>query len=635
MFFNPKNLLIVCIIGFLAMIYFWPKQDIGQAQEGSGRSVICAEPIPIGNAYSLTLNIIDDLYKQYGHGDKLLAAGSEIPGGGIGLIGEIDRAIATGNEVVKRVNGMGEQVCDFSKCQASTSFNMAANIALQGCLSVNPPIGCKNMVDMPVPACKPLKCDGDPCPLLKDPLEDLKTTDQNVAAINEFVNKIFIDPSVIVSEDLRMKNEKAGEAKITRLEEAKRMLALANAWYRPWGGSGAKTCAMNATERRMAQDGLVPLRSPQKCMEQLKNGNYWPRAWSYACQRQCSFTPFALPKECVECLKDGPSSKEESWLAKFNYRFFALCEKKCQKYKLDVECADCLLGDPKDLANATDDEKTARFLEFVCGGDTLNQVCCEERPYTSEGLSNSVFYLPQMSEQMSMAEVFQLAKDSIEIIKNETGKDIRPAFFLAILAKESALGRNTGDCLCCGSDMVCSDKADESKCENKTKNITDKSYADITNQSQGQWKAMYDILTSLGRNVETHSESVPVSCPATDQKGGAMGPCQIMPETWNSLSAKLTEILGGRVGDPWDARDAFLTSLLFLANNNADTNEQGAAEAYMGIGTNAGKRYANEVLCESRSPGDITADIEKYKKDQLTPLCAKAYQKLIDEGILK
>ena len=49
-----------------------------------------------------------------------------------------------------------------------------------------------------------------------------------------------------------------------------------------------------------------------------------------------------------------------------------------------------------------------------------------------------------------------------------------------------------------------------------------------------------------------------------------MGPAQIMPATWLGYKALITEITGNDPPSPWNVKDAFVASALYLVNKGAN-----------------------------------------------------------------
>ncbi|MEI6057555.1 MAG: hypothetical protein WCQ60_01105 [bacterium] len=158
---------------------------------------------------------------------------------------------------------------------------------------------------------------------------------------------------------------------------------------------------------------------------------------------------------------------------------------------------------------------------------------------------------------------------------------VRPAFLLAILTQESALGANVGSCL-----------------------VTDLATGNGVGKNTGSpfeqvMKAPRDttpfvsITSALGLNWAT----IPVSCPIGSARyyvgrgfGGAMGPAQFIPSTWLLFQSRISIALNKSVAlvSPWNPQDAFMASALYLGDlgalNGSYTGETKAACSYFGTG---------------------------------------------------
>lgn len=177
-----------------------------------------------------------------------------------------------------------------------------------------------------------------------------------------------------------------------------------------------------------------------------------------------------------------------------------------------------------------------------------------------------------------------------QIASNATG--VRPAFVLAVLTQETNLGANVGTC-------------------NRAGDPPSKSYTAVMHPTRDQ-PAFLRITKSLGLNPTT----TPVSCRIGNIGwGGAMGPAQFIPSTWELIAPKVASALGVAVPNPWAARDAITASATYLKDRGGvggETNERNAACRYYSGRSCDGKSppnsfYGNSVMALART---IQADID-------------------------
>lgn len=167
---------------------------------------------------------------------------------------------------------------------------------------------------------------------------------------------------------------------------------------------------------------------------------------------------------------------------------------------------------------------------------------------------------------------------------------VRPAFLLAILTQESNLGENVGTC-------------------NRPGDPPEKGWREIMpGPADRSWRddqtAYLQITAELGFNPD----AMPLSCPWQGGWGGAMGPSQFIPTTWNTYKARIASALGKAIPNPWEPRDAFMASALYLADLGADeggyTAERRAALKYY-AGSNWQRPenafYGNEVMVKAQN----------------------------------
>ncbi len=168
---------------------------------------------------------------------------------------------------------------------------------------------------------------------------------------------------------------------------------------------------------------------------------------------------------------------------------------------------------------------------------------------------------------------------------------VRPALILAILTQESNLGANVGTC-------------------NRAGDPPSKSWVNVMHPTRDQ-PAFKRITAALGVDPNT----TPVSCPYGGGYGGAMGPAQFIPSTWEMYQAKVATALGKSTANPWIARDAITASAMLMKANGAvggEANERNAACRYYSGRSCDGKKpfnsfYGNAVMALTRT---VQADID-------------------------
>ncbi|MEK7575827.1 MAG: lytic murein transglycosylase [Patescibacteria group bacterium] len=167
---------------------------------------------------------------------------------------------------------------------------------------------------------------------------------------------------------------------------------------------------------------------------------------------------------------------------------------------------------------------------------------------------------------------FEKAVEYANFAYRATG--VRPAFLLGVIAEESNLGANVGK----GNWKI-----------------------DLANsRCSKQREAFIEITNELGLNPDM----MPVSKKVWyGYCGGAMGPAQFMPTTWQSYKSKISSLTGHNPPSPWDPKDAFIAAALLLKDNGAAeggyTAERRAALKYL-AGSNWNKKsysfYGDDVM---------------------------------------
>lgn len=169
---------------------------------------------------------------------------------------------------------------------------------------------------------------------------------------------------------------------------------------------------------------------------------------------------------------------------------------------------------------------------------------------------------------------------------------VRPAFILAVLTQESALGENVGTC-------YLSDFNGGSGVNVNTGNFV----ASVMNPARDV-PSFLDITRSLGFDPR----KTVVSCPQSVGWGGAMGPAQFIASTWVLLKDRVASALGmSDIPNPWNPSHAFMASALFLSDLGASgggyTAERSAACHYFSGASCSKSRliasYGNSVVAKA------------------------------------
>lgn len=148
-----------------------------------------------------------------------------------------------------------------------------------------------------------------------------------------------------------------------------------------------------------------------------------------------------------------------------------------------------------------------------------------------EEIARKVFSVKTSGEEVSLNNAFDMARHASKL----TG--VRPALLLAVIKVESNLGANVGG----------------GRYPNDMQPASREAFVRITDK--------------LGLDRAT----TPVSRRPSNGKGwgGAMGPAQIMPATWETLEPRMEQLMKKPSVNPYDLTDAFVATAIFLADRGA------------------------------------------------------------------
>ena len=236
----------------------------------------------------------------------------------------------------------------------------------------------------------------------------------------------------------------------------------------------------------------------------------------------------------------------------------------------------------KQAVSTAKQQKTDELTVTKGQESAYNKVLADKQAQATQ-IRNALFDLRDTS-----GITFESALNYATLAQQKTG--VRAALTLAILSQESDLGKNIGSC-----------------------EVTDLTTGDGTNISSGDFyqkvmKAPRDtdpfqsIASASGRDWRT----TPVSCPlgkvytASRGYGGALGPSQFIPSTWDIFAPRIKSSLGlPRDPDPWNPQDAIMATALYL-------KDLGAAAGTYSAERNAACKYYSGRSCDTRSPINYT-----------------------------
>ncbi len=225
------------------------------------------------------------------------------------------------------------------------------------------------------------------------------------------------------------------------------------------------------------------------------------------------------------------------------------------------------------LEKAKKDKKT--LLEQTKGQEALFSQLMKRTQLDIEAIKNRLYELKGMVDGKSLR--FEDAYKFAKFASIYTG--VRPAFLLAVLSRESGLGKNVGT---------------------------------------GTWRvdmkpSQRPYYLQICQKLNLDPDSQPVSKKQWYGWGGAMGPAQMLPATWLGYESRIAEITGNNPPSPWNIKDSFVAAALYLANKGADQKtynaEWKAAMMYL-AGANWNKSYLAFY-------GDQIMDLAKQIQEQI------------------
>jgi len=230
--------------------------------------------------------------------------------------------------------------------------------------------------------------------------------------------------------------------------------------------------------------------------------------------------------------------------------------------------------------NEQNQQQQNQYLQLTETQYELQQSVKQVTDQASAKIKSMLFQIVGVSQAPTFGQAIVVAQAVAKLIP------IRPAFLLAIISQESALGQNVGQCYLT---------------DPKTgAGVGVKSGRVFTNvmKPTRDVQPFIQITTALGRDPYKTLVSCPIAGVAG--YGGAMGPAQFIASTWAGLASRLNSLLG-QAADPWAIKDSFTASALYLsdlgASKQTTSAESAAAAKYYGAAGSYNSSVMRRAAC--------------------------------------
>ena len=173
------------------------------------------------------------------------------------------------------------------------------------------------------------------------------------------------------------------------------------------------------------------------------------------------------------------------------------------------------------------------------------QKLAAQKKVQADRIRSALFSLAGISQKIEFGTALEYANQ----VKVKMGID--PAFLLAVLTQESNLGANVGQCYLTNPDTGAG----------VGKN-TGAPFSNVMSPTRD-----VPVFLSITNGLKFNAFKTAVSCPIVGAGGwgGAMGPAQFIPSTWQLFADRLENILG-HYANPWFPMDAFMASGMYLTD---------------------------------------------------------------------
>lgn len=233
-------------------------------------------------------------------------------------------------------------------------------------------------------------------------------------------------------------------------------------------------------------------------------------------------------------------------------------------------------------------EAEKKALLALNKNDQVNyQTKIQNNQKRAQEIKNALFKLRDV-EAIKFGDAVVLA----ERASAKTG--VRAAYILAIIQQESNLGANVGQCYLADSATGAGTRKSSGAAVQNVMKATRDVQPFIT------------ITKALGRDPYKTVVSCPIA--SVGGYGGAMGPAQFIPSTWQMFASRVASNVGRGASDPWNPEDAFMASGLYLADLGASSQvysaeRNAACKYYSGrsCSGSANTAYGNQVMSRVES----------------------------------
>lgn len=252
----------------------------------------------------------------------------------------------------------------------------------------------------------------------------------------------------------------------------------------------------------------------------------------------------------------------------------------------------------KAAVSTAQQQKTTELTVTKGQESAYNKVLAQKQAQAQQ-IRNALFNLRD-----TKGITFESALQYATVAQQKTG--VRAALILAILSQESDLGANIGSCYV--GNLSTGDGS----------RIKDGTAYEKVMKAPRDTTPFEAITSALGLSWQ----STPVSCPlgrtytSSRGYGGALGPSQFIPSTWQLFAPRIEKGLGEGTANPWNPQDAIMATALYMSDLGAGSQSYTAER-------NAACKYYSGRSCDTRSPINYT-----YGNSVVTK--ADTFQKNID-----